>query len=258
MSLPSASTGPELFARAPVELDAELDWPRLAALYCEGEAPDFFAPEQLAAQRDCALLFAAELGERLGHAPDGCSLYLGAALFELPLLLCEVLVLGRRVRAINLPNPELDELRRATSAVGQRMGVELPRIETLSLSDLPQASCDHGWIVSVLTDPECFPAQHDALYQRTGELATGRGELQQDEQRSAELLDDLLARLSPDAHLTTTDEELPLVQAACARQGLELRVPDRARLSGIVGDPVRYCRLSPALGAPRSTAPQSR
>ena len=110
----------------------------------------------------------AELGERLGHAPDGCSLYLGAALFELPLLLCEVLVLGRRVRAINLPNPELDELRRATSAVGQRMGVELPRIETLSLSDLPQASCDHGWIVSVLTDPECFPAQPQSVSRTLG------------------------------------------------------------------------------------------
>lgn len=241
----STSPGVERFGCALVELEQALDWELLGQLYCDGDGRDFFSPEQREAQQECGLLFCGELGERLGGAPGGRSLYVGAALFELPLLLCETLVLGRRVSAVNLEGAECAELNRALALVEERTELELPRIATTGLDPIASASCDHGWMVSVLTDPECFPAQHDALYERSGELATGTGDLQAEARASAALLDAFLSKLAPGAQLTTTDEELVLVRAACARAGRELRLASTALLSGIVGDPVRAGRLLP-------------
>ena len=41
-------------------------------------------------------------------------------------------------------------------------------------------------------------------------------------------------------------EELGFFEAAARGCGATLEVPDRARLSGVVGDPVRTCRVLPA------------
>jgi len=237
------SHGQETFGAALVELESELDWELLGALYCSEGGSSFFGPEQLIAQRDAALAFAGDLGERLQGAGDGASVYLGAAVFELVPLLCETLALGRKVRALNLDGAEVRELNRGLQVVAERLGAALPRIETGALKGLPEEAFDHGWLVSVLNDPEVFPALHDRLYGRTGALATGHGDLGSEEVAAARLIDELLKRLKPGAWLTTTDEELPLVRAACARRGLSLLVPEKARLSAVVGDPVRHCRL---------------
>jgi len=238
-------SGPELFAAALVELDAALDWARLGALYCDEGGATFFGEADREALREAGLLVAADLGEALAGR-GGTSLYVGAAVAELAPMLCEALVLARHVRAVNLPGPEADELNRALAAVEQRVGQRLPRIETGGLGALEPASCDHLWLVSVLNDPDAFPALHDRLYGRTGELATGRGDERTERARAGALLDAALARLAPPALLSTTDEELPLVEPAAQRRGWRLAVPRRARLSPIVGDPIRLCRVRSA------------
>jgi len=175
----------------------------------------------------------------------GRSLYVGAALFELPLVLCESIVLGRAVDVHNLADPETAEINRALELVAQRVGVELPRIACSGLPQLPAAAFDHVWLVSVLTDPTTFPALHDELYDRHGtELATGACDLADDRERAATLLDTLVPLTAHGALFSTSDEELPLVEPAFAGAGRSLHVPDTGRLSGIVGDPVRLCRAT--------------
>lgn len=235
------------FGAALVAIERELDWQLLGRLYCWDDGDDFFSDEDRAAIRECGLLFAVDVAEALATLPDadgGRSIYVGAALAEIAPILCETLVLGRRVEALALPGAETDELNRALSNVAASLGLELPRIGTTSLRELPAACADHAWLVSVLTDPESFPALHDRLYGRVGtSLATGRGDVAAEQETAELLVDDLLERLRSDSVLHTTDDELALVRRGCARRGFTCEVSDRARTSAIVGDYVRCCRL---------------
>jgi hypothetical protein len=63
--------------------------------------------------------------------------------------------------------------------------------------------------------------------------------LARDRERAEALLEAALGRLEAPAVLFTTDEELPLVTETARRLGLILEPGERARLSPIVGDPVR-------------------
>lgn len=241
------------FAAVLGELELELDWAALGNAYCEGEGEGFFGEEDRQALFDAGLHFAADLATTLGSLPGpvsakgpGRSLYVGAALAELAPVLCEVLVLGREVEAFALAGDETRELNRALDAVAERLDLRLPRIRTDGLETGATRPVDHLWLVSVLNDPDAFPALHDELYDRhASELATGRGELAEDRARADALLSTALAALAPPALLTTTDEELALVGGACARRGWRLDPPDQARLSAIVGDAVRMCRVVP-------------
>jgi len=241
---PGASGPAQLFAAALVGLEEELDWTLLGELHCWEGGAGFFPAEQRAALREAGLLFAADVAEWVPRGGPGRSLYLGAALAELAPILCERLVLEREVVALSLPGAQTAELNRALAVVGAALGRELARIDTVPLGELEGEPCDHAWMTSVLTDPEAFPALHDELYGRRAELATGRGDLAAEREQAGSLVAALLERLRPPCLLTTTDEELALVAPACAARGWRLAVPASARLSAVVGDPVRHCRVS--------------
>ena len=104
----------------------------------------------------------------------------------------------------------------------------------------------------VLSDPEAFPALHDELYDllprrgkppSDGKLPTGRGNLPAERKRARELVRRLVSRLRAPAILTTSDEEIGLLRAALEERGLRARGAARARLSAIVGDPLRSYRV---------------
>lgn len=236
--------GAQRFAAVLAALADELDWVSLGACYCEGDAQDYFDAERREALVEVGLHLADDVAAGLPHGGPGRSLYLGAALTELAPILAEQLVLEREVTWLNRPGPEVDELRRALRTVGQHLGLQLPTPSTDEVASVPASSCDHLWLVSVLTDPDAFPALHDALYERSGgELATGRGDLDGERRRAEELVCDMLERAVLPCALTTTDEELEIVGPLAVRRGLTLRVPDAGRLSALVGDAVRVCRL---------------
>jgi hypothetical protein len=243
----------ELFGAALVELEAELDWTALGELYCHAGGASFFPPEQVRAIREAGLLFAGDVGNALATLPPGGpgrSLYVGAAVAELIPALSEALVLEREVVLQNLPGPEPDELNRALHAVGERLGRRLPAITTGDVTDVARGGFDHVWMTSVLTDPDAFPALHDHLYRRSGELATGRGRVRGERGRATALLAALTRRLANPALWTTTDEEQGFVREALAALELELTAPPSARLSAIVGDPVRTCLVEAPPEAP--------
>jgi hypothetical protein len=230
----------ERLAAAWAELEAELDWERLGASYCEGDARTFFDAERRAHVLDTGLALADDVAARLpSNGPDR-SLYVGAAVAELAPMLVERLVLAREVRWHLLPGPEFDELARALARVGERLALDLPRPDPRPLEDVAPVSCDHLWLVSVLTDPDAFPALHDALYERAGTPeATGRGDPTAEGARAAALVLALLAHAAPGALLTTTTDELPLLRE---RLPADARV-EPGRLTALVGDRVAQVRL---------------
>jgi hypothetical protein len=236
------------FAAALGELERELDWSSLEPLYCEGEANGFFSLRRRDTFIDSGLRIAGELADALAAlapAAPARSLYVGAALAELPLILCERFILGREVRWHNLAGAESAELNRSLAAVEERLALELPRVDTRDAGVVEPRSCSHVWMVSVLTDPDRFPALHDALYEKSGDQASGRGDLASERARAERLLEQALERLAAPGLFSTTDEELQLALPAGVRMGLVIRVPAEGAITPIVGDRVRFCRAEP-------------
>lgn len=235
----------ERLAAALGELEAELDWAALGACYCEGDARDYFDDARRARLFDVGLVLADDVAARLPARGPGRSLYVGAAAAELAPLLVERLVLGRELRWHLLPGPELDELARGLTRVSARLGLELPLPDQRPLESVAPLPCDHLWLVSVLTDPDAFPALHDELYERTGTpQATGRGDLAAERRRAQSLVAALFAHAAPEALITTTTDELPLLRAHVGDA-----VPlERGRLTALVGD--RIALLRTGVGAP--------
>lgn len=223
----------------------ELDWALLGRHACEGEGgEDFYDEPSREALLDAGLRIAGDLGAALEPLPEkpGRSLYVGAAVAELPPILFETILARRRVFWCNLPGPEADELGRALAAVSGRLDVKLPTVRTAD--SFPPGPFDHLWLASVLTDPEHYPALHDHLYERRGtELATGRGDLGADRRNAARLTRRAVEGLISPGVLVTSDEELPLLAEAVEARGFTLRVPDRGRTSPIVGDVLRICEV---------------
>ena len=238
------------FGAALSALDAELDWKLLGRSACEGDGSEFFDAALRERILDTGMRFAEDVGRALGGA-RGRSLYLGAEIAELPLILAEHLVLGRRVEWLNIECDQTTEVARAIQAVSAGLAVELPVPRVRALSEIEPGSCDHLWMVSVLTDPDNFPALHDALYERTGgRLATGRGSLADDRRRADALVEALLDRAAASCVLSTTDEERTVVEPLVARRGWALEFAHGGRLSSIVGDRVRVGILTRPRVAP--------
>jgi hypothetical protein len=244
-SIPVMDDAVDRFARALTTLESELDWDVLGRLYCWEGGEEFFPPEQVAAIGEAGLVVASALAEELarGGVECGRSLYIGAAVAELVPMLCEHLVLGREVVATNLPGEERTELNRALLATERATGIDLPRIDTESL-DAVSGVFDHGWIVSVINDPEAFPALHDRLYGRE----VGSGDLGEERLRAGGLVSGVLERLTAEALLTTTDEELPVIGEIAVGRGWGMAVSERGLLTAVVGDPLRFVRLSRGSG----------
>ncbi len=240
------------FAEAVLGLEDELDWELLGRLYCAEGGEDFFPPAQVEAIREAGLRFAADLGAVLPAVagplgPGGpASLYVGAGVAELIPALGEALVLGRRVVFQNLEGPEGDELKRALGAVAV---IRAAPLEVLlgPLEDVVperEAAFGHVWMTSVLTDPEAFPSLHDEAYGRADSGPVRPAVLEREHRLAKRLVARVIDRLEVPGILTTTDEELPFFEAAFLHRGLRLSAPKSARLSAIVGDPVRTSRVS--------------
>ena len=232
------------FGAALGALQEELDWALLGRCACEGDGSDFYDAALRERILDTGLRIAEDIGRALGERP-GRSLYLGAEIAELPVILAEHLLLGRRVEWLNIECAQTTELARAIRAVGTRLSVELPVPRAEGIDAIEPGSCDHLWMVSVLTDPDAFPALHDALYERKGgPLATGRGSLADERRRADTLVEALLDCAAPQCVLSTSDEELGVIEPLVARRGWRLELAPGGRLSSIVGDRVRIGNLA--------------
>ena len=234
-------SGVQEFGMVTALLEETLDWVALGHEYCHEGGEAFFEGEQRDAIREAGLFMAADLQDALVALPDdspGQSLWVGAAVAELVPILTDHLVLGRTVRWHNIECAETTELNRALEVVERETGVDLPRINTQPCPT--QNRYDLIWMVSVLTDPDAFPALHFHCYEREDTEGIVRPrQLDEEGERAEEWTRDLLGQLALPGVLVTTDEEFGFFKAAAVASSRSLVVPQQGRLSGIVGDLVR-------------------
>lgn len=232
-----------LFGAVMATIQAELDWERLGRAYCEGDGSTFFDGELRERWLDTALQIAETLAEAL-QGSRGRSAYIGAALAELPTMLVESLVMGRDVVWVNLPGDEMDELMRVVRIASAKFGVPLPLPSFEPIESLPKGAFDHVWMVSVLTDPDHFPALHDELYERHGtELATGRGSLVEERARAKQLLAYVLGLLGTNGLLASSAEEVSFLDTELLAHSDSLVPAASDSVTAIVSDVLRLLRV---------------
>ncbi|HIG85944.1 MAG TPA: hypothetical protein EYQ25_02770 [Planctomycetes bacterium] len=235
-------SNPEEFAAALDAAEQSIDWKSLENIYCSDGGAGFFSEEAINATRTAGLLFASDLGEHL--SPRGRSMYVGAGVAELAPLVFEATMLSRRVTVHGLPGLELEQLKGAMQAVSEVTQIDTPRVTSDPIRPAETGQVDHLWFVSVLTDPEAFPALHNRLYDRQGgPLQVSGGHPKAERARADTLVRLALGSLTTKAILTTSDEELPIFEAIGTDMGLRIVSPTVSRLTGIVGDPVRHHRV---------------
>jgi hypothetical protein len=233
---------PAQFAAALDAAEGAIDWQALESVYCSGDGKGFFSPEAIDAARNAGLLFAGDLGQHL--SPNGRSLYVGAGVAELAPLVFEATMLNRKVTVHGLDGIELNLLKAAMASVAEVTGGLAPRVTTAPMRPAETGQVDHLWFVSVLTDPDAFPAMHNKLYGRQGgPLQVAGGHPKAERIRVETLVRLALGGLAPKAILTTSDEELPVFEAIGSSMGFTFVNPTVSRLTGIVGDPVRHHRI---------------
>jgi hypothetical protein len=218
--------------RATKDIFARLDYGRLGPIYCDEGGDEFWAAKRGLCQR-LGLKLAKALLPRL--QTGGTSLYVGAGVAEIPLLLMESLDLGRQVLACNLRKQEVQVLNRA--CVG--FPIRFRHQDAGSVKD----RVDHLWLVSVLNDPERFPELSALSYGRANPVTFDARKFLPQQRMVAALVDRCLNRLVIPGSVTTTVEEAVWVAEWCHRRGVRYRIDQRTYASPTVGDPICLMRL---------------
>jgi len=250
VSAPPASPAPSEAAVAAIEaVFAALDWRTLGRVYCD-HGGDAFWEDRRRPAIDLGLRWAREAGRRLRRG--GTSVYAGAGVAELPVMIHEALDLGRTVLAANLRERECAVLDRALAACGLPLRVVHGDARTI------EAPRDHVALVSVLSDPETWPTLSGLGYGRLHPALVEPARLQREQEEARALVAGLLDRLTLPGLVTTTVEEVPWVLAWADARGVDARADDTMVDTAIVGDPIGFLRLRRAPSDASERAPRAR
>ncbi|BFU95031.1 MAG: conserved protein of unknown function [Nitrospira sp.] len=209
-----------------------LEYRTLGRVYCYEGGDEFWR----AKRKPClklGLRVARTLVSKLPRA--GRSLYVGAGVAELPVLLAEALELGRQTLAYNLRRLEVAALNRVCRGTGVRF----------IATDAAAASgvYDHIWIVSVLNDPERFPHLAPLSYGRADPVTFDPVEFQKERRVVQSIVDRCLPKLRLPGVVTTSVEEVIWVADWCHRRRIPYLVERRQYPTALVGDPICIMRI---------------
>jgi hypothetical protein len=219
-------------SRLIAEIFRRLDYARLGPVYCDEGGDEFWK-----AKRGPCLRIGTRLAEILRPklAAEGRSLYVGAGVPEIPVLVMEMMELRRKVSVHNLRVAEVRALNRTCS----KAGVRFKSSDALSV----QGQVDHLWIVSVLNDPERLPDLAALSYGRAEPLTFDPAGFVRQRRTVRISVKRCLAKLSLPGWVTTTTEELQWVAEWCHMRNIPYRVEDTGYATATVGDPVCMVRL---------------
>ena len=211
---------------------ARLDYRALGPIYCHEGGNEFWKAKRRLCQRLGSAL-AVPLRRRLKGT--GRSLYVGAGVAEIPLLLMETLELGRSVMACNLRGKEVRILNRACAGLPVRF--EARNAATL------RGTFNHLWLVSVLNDPECYPELSELSYGRANPATFDPRRFTRERRDMLRVLNRCLRTLSRPGLVTTSTEEAHWIADWCAARRIPWRLERRQYPSPTVGDPICFMRI---------------
>ncbi|MEW6544617.1 MAG: hypothetical protein AB1411_13555 [Nitrospirota bacterium] len=209
-----------------------LDYRRLGPIYCEEGGGAFWKASRGPCER-LGVRLALVLLNRL--KPGGRSLYVGAGVAELPMLLTETLELGRTVEAYNLRADEVTLLNRACRGLPVRFEARDGRAAG--------GRFDHLWLVSVFNDPERFPELSALSYGRANPATFDPVAFARERKAVLSLAEACLDKLTLPGLVTTSVEEIPWIVGWCAKRAVPCVVEEEDYPTAIVGDPVCFIRL---------------
>lgn len=215
------------------------DWRVLGEVYFHWGGEAFWAEKRPAV---------AELGEVLAQRllrdlpRGGASLWVGAGVAELPVLLAEVGAHGREVVAANLRAAECDVLNAALQAAAPGVPLRFEAVDARAAA--PGRTFDHLGCISVFTDPETWPVLSDVVYGRIAPVQIDVDAFVAERERARELAAGLFARVRRPGWITTSAEEVAWFLEQAEGVGATVDASDDLVETAVVGDPVGILRIS--------------
>ena len=218
--------------RAITTIFDRLDYGKLGSIYCDYGGDSFWKEHQAPCQT-LGIKIAEALMPRL--SPGGRSLYVGAGVAEIPVLVMEALACNRDVAAYNLRADEVALLNEACK--GQAFCFECREPSSAS------GGFDHLWIVSVLNDPEQFPELSSLSYGTASPLTFDPTEFARERERVRVLVEACLGQIARPALVTTSVEETGWIVEWCKTQKLTCVVGEERYPTALVGDPICFIQI---------------
>jgi len=212
-----------------------IDWRVLGEVYFHEDGERHWAE-----RRKLVVELGSQLARRLARQVErgGTSLWVGAGVAELPVLLGEVQVLGRTVLACNLIAEECDVLNAAIAEVAPDLALRYQAGDVQQLAG--ERTFDHLGCISVFTDPERWPALSGVSYGRMPPVQLDVEQFVAERDQARALAATVFARLQRPGCITTSAEEVSWFLELCEAHGLEVEASDDLIETAVVGDPVGF------------------
>lgn len=209
-----------------------LDYKRLESVYCYEGGDEFWR-----AKREPCRKLGTKVAEALVPTlpRGGRSLYIGAGVAELPVLIAEAIDRERHVEPYNLRRSEVTILNRACRNVPVRF---LARDASSA-----QGRFDHLWMVSVLNDPERFPHLSPLSYGRANPVTFNPIEFQKERRTIQMIVDRCMPKLDIPGLVTTSTEEVIWIADWCHRHHVPYRVERKQYPTALVRDPICFIKV---------------
>lgn len=215
-----------------VKIFKSLDYSTLASIYCEEGGQKFWKAKRASCQTS-GIQLALILRNRL--KPQGRSLYVGAGVAEIPLMIMETKELHRCVEAYNLRQEEVKVINEACRSTS------LTVID--KSAEQAQGLFDHVWIVSVLNDPECFPELSALSYGRANPATFNPITFSEERKKVQKLARRCLDKLSRPGLVTTSVEEIPWIENWSHQRNVPIVIEEKDYPTALVGDPICFIRV---------------
>ena len=209
-----------------------LDYGALGPIYCEEGGDAFWKAHRGPCER-LGLKLSRVLKDHL--KAGGRSLYVGAGVAELPMIIMEMMELDRSVSAHNLRRQEVEVIHQACPDLTQ----------CLQSTDAQSASgyFDHIWIVSVLNDPERFPEVAALTYGRADPATFDPDKFSSEREEVRSITTECLDKLTKPGLVTTSIEEISWITQWCDDHGIFYQVGEEDYPTAIVGDPICFIEI---------------
>ena len=206
-----------------------LDYGALATIYCDEGGEAFWQDRRDPCER-LGVNLATVLQDQLESG--GRSLYVGAGVAEIPMVIMETQALKREVVACNLRDKEVAVLNHAFHDLSFRF-------QAIEAQSAP-GCFDHIWIVSVLNDPERFPELSNLSYGRANPVTFDLQAFSQERSWVLDLTTACLGKLTRPGLVTTSVEEIPWITHWCEREKKPYVVGTQDYPTALVGDPICF------------------